>query len=135
MCGVLDKEIKLQPIYKFLSLVFCWPPPRPLNQCWFDMRHQETSNFRTKVVWKTAQAKTHSTLNSGVKGVVLQRLQFNFLVVTNMVTCKIKTGYRCKAIADPCVKVSISVGLRFLSLLSCLVLSCQNQGSAKQPFN
>ena len=125
MCGVLDKEIKLQPQYEFLSLVFYWPAPRTLIQCWCDTRHQETSNSRTEVVWKTAQAKTHSTLNSGVKGVVLQRLQFNFLVVTNMVTCKIKTGYRCKAIADPCVKVSISVGLRFLSLLSCLVLSCQ----------
>ena len=125
MCGVLDKEIKLQPKYEFLSLIFYWPAPRTLIQCWCDTRHPETSNSRTEVVWKTAQAKTHSTLNSGVKGVVLQRLQFNFLVVTNMVTCKIKTGYRCKAIADPCGKVSISVGLRFLSLLSCLALSCQ----------
>ena len=127
MCGVLDKEIKLQPKYEFLSLVFYWPAPRTLIQCWCDTRQQETSNSRTEVVWKTAQAKTHSTLNSGVEGVVLQRLQFNFLVVTNMVTCKIKASYRCKAIADPCVQVSIRVGLRFLSLLSCLVLSCLSQ--------
>ena len=109
-------------------------PPAPLIQCWFDKPQHETSNSGVEVVWPTAQPKTYSTLNWGVKGVALHRLQFNFLLRSKIVTQSIKSIYRCQTFADLLVLSACTSGNQKLTetktrlmsglVLPCLVLSC-----------
>ena len=79
---VLDKERILQ-LNKIVTSFDCLlNPPSPPVQCWTEKPREEISKYILIATWRTKQPRAPSNIELGVKGGLIKRLQYSFLLMT-----------------------------------------------------